>query len=258
MKDKVIVITGASSGIGEALAKAVHALGAKPVLVARRKDALETVSQACGGALALTADVTVRTEVQQVLAHTLEHHGHIDVWVNNAGRGISRLPSKLTDADVDEMLSVNVKSALYGMQAVLPHFQARGRGQIINVSSVLGRIPFATIRSAYSASKHFLNALTASFRVEVHATHPGIQVSLFSPGVVATDFGKNALHGGPDSRTFPNAQSAEEAAAAMVELIKNPRADMYSRPGFHQQVADYYAAPDVGELEKRPPFISAR
>ena len=258
MKDRVIVITGASSGIGEALAKAVFAQGGKPVLLARRTEALQAVSRACGGALALTCDVTVRRQVQQALAKTLEHHGHIDVWVNNAGRGINRWPSTLSDSDLDEMMSVNVKSALYGMQAVLPHFEARGRGQIINVSSVLGRIPFATIRSAYSASKHFLNALTASFRVEVHAKHPDIHVSLFSPGVVATDFGKNALHGGPDSRSFPNSQSAEEVAAALVELIENPKADVYSRPGFHQQVADYYAAPDVGELEKKPPFVSAR
>ena len=242
MKDRVIVITGASSGIGEALAKAVHARGGKPVLVARRVEALEAVSTACGGAFVVPADVTRREEVQQVLAKTLEHHGHIDVWVNNAGRGISRPPSKLTDADLDEMMTVNVKSVLYGMQAVLPHFEARGRGQIINVSSVLGRIPFATIRAAYAASKHFMNALTASFRAEVQAKHPDIMVSLFSPGVVQTDFGKNALHGGPDSRSFPNSQTAEEVADELVKLIETPRPDVYSRPGFQQQVVDYYAA----------------
>lgn len=242
MKDRVIVITGASSGIGEALAKAVHARGGKPVLVARRVEALEAVSKACGGAFVVPADVTRREEVQQVLAKTLEHHGHIDVWVNNAGRGISRPPSKLTDADLDEMMTVNVKSVLYGMQAVLPHFEARGRGQIINVSSVLGRIPFATIRAAYAASKHFMNALTASFRAEVQAKHPDIMVSLFSPGVVQTDFGKNALHGGPDSRSFPNSQTAEEVADELVKLIETPRPDVYSRPGFQQQVVDYYAA----------------
>lgn len=241
MKDRVIVITGASSGIGEALARAVCARGGKPVLVARRVDLLTAVSKACGGALVVAADVTRREDVQQVLAKTLEHHGHIDVWVNNAGRGITRLPSKLTDADLDDMMAVNVKSALYGMQAVLPHFETRGRGQIINVSSVLGRVPFATIRSAYAASKHFLNALTATFRAEVQEKHPGIMVSLFSPGVVTTDFGKNALHGGPDSRTFPNGQSAEEVAFELVKLIEDPRPDVYSRPAFQQQVADYYS-----------------
>ena len=143
------------------------------MLVARRKDALEAVSKACGGAFMVPADVTVRADVQQVLAKTLEHHGHIDVWVNNAGRGISRMPSKLTDADLDDMMSVNVKSALYGMQSGAAALQRRGEGQIINVSSMLGRVPFAVIRSAYSASKHFLNALTANFRVEVQSHAPG-------------------------------------------------------------------------------------
>jgi NADP-dependent 3-hydroxy acid dehydrogenase YdfG len=242
MKERVVVITGASSGIGEALAKAIHARGGKPVLVARRAELLAAVSKASGGALTVTADVTVRADVERAVAKTLEHHGHIDVWVNNAGRGISRLPSKLTDADVDEMMTVNVKSVLYGMQAVLPHFESRGRGQIINVSSVLGRIPFATIRSAYSASKHFMNALTAPFRAEVQEKHPGIMVSLFSPGVVQTDFGKNALHGGPDSRSFPNSQTAEEVAEELVKLIETPRPDVYSRPGFQQQVVEYYSA----------------
>jgi len=87
----------------------------------------------------------------------LAKFGHIDVWVNNAGRGISRLVSELTDEDIDEMMLVNVKSALYGMQAVLAHFGERGSGRIINVSSMLGRVPFAPIRSAYPASKHALN-----------------------------------------------------------------------------------------------------
>ncbi len=242
MKDRVVVITGASSGIGEALAKAVFARGGKPVLVARRADLLESVSRACGGALFVPADVTVRADVERVVAKTLAHHGQLDVWVNNAGRGISRLPSQLTDGDLDEMMTVNVKSVLYGMQAVLPHFQSRGRGQIINVSSVLGRIPFATIRSAYSASKHFMNAITATFRAEVQEKHPGIMVSLFSPGVVQTDFGKNALHGGPDSRSFPNSQTAEEVAEELVKLIEHPRPDVYSRPGFQQQVVEYYSA----------------
>lgn len=237
----VVIVTGASSGIGAALAKQVHAAGAKPVLVARRAAALAEVSAACGGARAVVADVTKRAEVERVVADVLAHEGHLDVWVNNVGRGITRAPSALTDADLDEMMTVNVKSALYGMQAVLPHFKARGTGHVINVSSVLGRVPFALPRAAYSASKHFLNALTANFRAEVQATHPGIQVSLFSPGAVATDFGKNALHGGVDSRGLPNAQSAEDVAAALAELIRAPRPDVYSRPEFKQTVLDYFA-----------------
>jgi NADP-dependent 3-hydroxy acid dehydrogenase YdfG len=121
----------------------------------------------------------------------------------NVGQGISRPPSQLTDEDIDEMMRVNVKSALYGMQEVLPHFKARGQGHVINVSSMLGRIPFATIRSAYCGAKHFLNALTAMFRDEIQKTHPGIQFSLVSPPAVSTEFGLNARHGGTDSRALP-------------------------------------------------------
>jgi len=241
MRNRIVVITGGSAGIGAELGKQVHAAGGTPVLVARRAEQLAQVSAACGGALTIVADVTRRADVDRAVATTLEKLGRIDVWVNNAGRGITRAPSALTDADLDDMMQVNVKSALYGMQAVLPHFQQRGEGHVINVSSMLGRVPFALQRSAYSASKHFLNALTANFRAEVQATHPRIMVSLFSPGAVATDFGKNALHGGQDNRALPNAQYPAEVAAGMVQLIKDPKPDVYSRPGFRETVVDYFA-----------------
>jgi short-subunit dehydrogenase len=164
------------------------------------------------------------------------------VWVNNVGQGISRPPSLLTDADIDEIVQVNVKSALYGMQEVLPHFSERGTGQVINVSSLLGRMPFAVIRSAYCGAKHFLNALTATFRAEVQERHPGIQFTLVSPGIVRTDFGLNAMHGGPDSRSFPDSQSAEEVAAVIADVMDSRRPDVYTRAGAHDRIVGYYDA----------------
>jgi NADP-dependent 3-hydroxy acid dehydrogenase YdfG len=140
------------------------------------------------------------------------------------------------------MMRVNVKTALYGMQEVVPHFKQVGRGHIINISSMLGRVPFATFRSAYCGAKHFLNALTATFRAEVHATHPEIQVSLVSPGVVRTGFGLNALHGGPDSRQLPDSQSAEDVAAVIVDVIDSRQPDVYTRPGSAERVAAYYSS----------------
>jgi short-subunit dehydrogenase len=112
---------------------------------------------------------------------------------------------------------------------------------VINVSSMLGRIPFATFRSAYCGAKHFLNALTTTFRTEVQTTHPDIQISLVSPGVVRTEFGVSARHGGPDSRQLPESQAAEEVAAVIVEVIDSRRPDVYTRPGSAQRVAEYYA-----------------
>jgi NAD(P)-dependent dehydrogenase (short-subunit alcohol dehydrogenase family) len=259
MQDRVVVITGGSAGIGAALAEQLAKKGAKPVLVARRTKELREVAARAGDAQIIVADVTVRADVERARDEALARHGRIDAWVNNAGRGITRLPSQLTDDDLDDMMRVNVKSALYGMQAALAVFEKQGRdgngeGHVINVSSMLGRVPFALVRAAYCAAKHALNSLTASFRMELRERLPGVHVSLVHPGVVATDFGLNALHGGFDSRNFPGAQSADEVAAVIVDVLERPRADVYTRPGAQKLVVGYYAAEDMGLAETRPPF----
>jgi NADP-dependent 3-hydroxy acid dehydrogenase YdfG len=242
MAENVVVITGASSGIGAAAAELLAQQGMSVVLAARRKDALAAVARRCGArARSVVADMAERAEVRRTVKDAVEAFGHIDVWINNVGQGITRQPSELTDDDIDEVMRVNVKSALYGMQEVLPHFKERGAGHFINVSSMLGRIPFATFRSAYCGAKHFLNALTATFRAEVQATHPGIQFSLVSPGVVRTEFGVNALHGGPDSRQLPDSQSAEEVAAVIAGMIASRLPDVYTRKGASERIASYYA-----------------
>jgi len=141
---KVVVITGASGGIGAATAKLLASRGMSVVLVARRENVLAEVARACGpNALAVRADVTERAEVRRVVDAALARFGHIDVWINNVGQGISRPPSQLTDQDIDDVMRLNVKSALYGMQEILPHFKERNEGHVINISSMLGRVPFA-------------------------------------------------------------------------------------------------------------------
>ena len=256
MKDRVIVITGGSAGIGAALAEEVARRGARPVIAARRAEALAEVAARIEGAIPIVTDVTRRDEVDRLMAEAIERAGRVDVWVNNAGRGISRVVSELTDADLDEMFLVNVKSAVYGMQAALPHFKARGTGHILNVSSMLGRVPFAVVRSAYSAAKHALNSLTANLRMELHATHPGIHVTTVLPGVVATDFGSHARHGGMDSRSLPGAQDVHEVARVIADAIASPRAEVYTRPEYHKMSAAYYSAEDIGVIESQPPFVS--
>jgi len=232
--------TGASSGIGAAVAERLARDGMAVVLVARRADRLAAVAARCGEqALPIVADMTVRADAERAAQEALARFGRIDVWINNVGRGITRPATALGDDDIDEMMRVNVKSALYGMQAVLPHFQAEGRGHLINVSSVLGRMPMAPFRSAYNGAKHFLNALTANVREDLAAAHPGIAVSLVSPGVVRTEFGVNAVHGGPDSRTLPNSQSAEEVAEVIAGVIASRAPDVYTRAGVKQAVLGY-------------------
>jgi NAD(P)-dependent dehydrogenase (short-subunit alcohol dehydrogenase family) len=258
MREKVVVITGASAGIGAALAELVGARGGRPVLVARRERELADVAARSGAnVLLVVADVTRRADVTRAFDAAIERFGTIDVWVNNAGRGITRAVSELTDEDLDEMMLVNVKSALYGMQAALPHFRAKGRGHIVNVSTLLARLPLASFRSAYSASKHALAALTASLRMELRASFPEIHVSSVHPGIVATEFGVNALHGGIDSRAMPGAQPAAEVAEVIASVIEHPRADVYTRPGAQQMVAAYFGAQDMGLAERQPPFMAA-
>ena len=250
MSHRVVVVTGASTGIGAALAELLSRRGARVVLAARREEKLAEVARKCEGeTLVVAADVTKRADVDRLRDEALATFGHIDVWVNNAGRGISRLVSELTDDDLDEMIAVNVKSALYGMQTVLKHFGERGRGQIVNVSSLLGRVPFAPIRSAYSASKHALNALSANLRMELRTKMPNVMVTVVHPGVVQTDFGLNALHGGLDSRALPNSQTAEEVAIVIADAIDHPRADVYTREGARRMVAGYFGAEDMAAVE---------
>jgi NADP-dependent 3-hydroxy acid dehydrogenase YdfG len=253
MAAKVIVITGASGGIGAALAKQLAARGEKLVLAARREAELKEVARVCGaGALPVVADVTQRADVERVRDEALRVFGHVDVWVNNAGRGIGRQVLDLTDADFDEMMAVNAKSALYGMQAIVPHFKERREGHLINLSSALGRVPFASYRSAYSAAKAALNSLSANLRMDLRAEYPTVHVSVVMPPMVSTDFSRNALHGTPvppgGFRPGATGQTPEEVAAAIVDLIDRPRPELYTNLGQAEMVARYYA--DVAAFEE--------
>jgi NADP-dependent 3-hydroxy acid dehydrogenase YdfG len=139
------------------------------------------------------------------------------------------------------MMTVNVKSALYGMQAVLPHFQERGAGQIINVSSFLSRVRWRRSASAYSASKAALNSLTANLRMDLAATPPGHPLTLVMPGLVSTEFAKNAVHGTPPIRPWHGGappQTADEVAAAIVGAIDPP-----GRGSVHQPAPGGHHAP---------------
>jgi NADP-dependent 3-hydroxy acid dehydrogenase YdfG len=240
-KDRVVVITGGSAGIGASLAREVGRRGGSVVIAARRADKLTEVAASVQGPCAtVEADVTRRPDVVRILDAARARFGRVDAWVNNAGRAISRPVEQLTDDDVDEMVRVNVKSALYGMQTVLPHFKERRRGHLVNVSTMLARVPFASFRSAYSATKHALNCLTENVRMDLSKDHPNIVVTCVMPGVVSTDFGLNALHGGPDSRSLPGAQTPEQVAALIADALERSRGgDVYTTLGAVERVLQY-------------------
>ncbi len=252
MDAKVIVITGASAGIGAALAKQLAKQGHHVVGAARSGDALRTVMrEAAPDAHAVVADVTKRLDVERVRDEAVRTFGHVDVWVNNAGRGIARSVLDLTDDDVDEMLAVNLKSALYGMQAIVPVFKERGKGHLVNVSSMLGRVPMAPFRSAYSASKAALNILTSNLRMELRGNYPDVHVSLVMPGPVSTEFAKNALGGTPFIPHGLVMQTGEEVATAIAAVIENPVDELYTTPALAATARKYYE--DVGAFEAGMP-----
>jgi len=253
MTSKVIVITGASAGIGAWTAKLLAGRGDKVVLAARRQVELKHVAGECGAdALPVVTDVTCRADMEHLLDEALRMFGRVDVWINNAGRGINRHVLDLTEEDFDEMMSINTKSALFGMQTIVPHFKERGVGHLINVSSALGRVPFASQRSAYSAAKAALNSLTANLRMDLRKDYPNIHVSIVMPPMVSTEFSKNALHGTPvpltNFRPGTPAQTPEQTATAILDLIDNPRFEIYTLEGQAEMVARYYL--DIAAFEE--------
>jgi NAD(P)-dependent dehydrogenase (short-subunit alcohol dehydrogenase family) len=254
MPNKVTVITGASSGIGAGVALRLAADGHALVLAARRRSELELVAadaQRAGSprALVVPTDVTRRDDVDALADRAIAEFGGFDVWINNAGRGITRSVLDLTDDDVDEIMAVNVKSALYGMQVAARHFIERGHGHVINVSSFLGRVPMALHRSAYNATKAALNSLTANLRVELRTRAPNVHVTLVMPGMVATEFPRNAIGAPPGTGIYsgPHVQSVQQVADIIADLIEHPVAEAYTEPSSGEMARKYFA--DVGAFE---------
>jgi len=250
MEKKIIVITGASSGIGAAVVRILGPQGHSLVLGARREKELKQVAAASGTkALPVVMDVTVRKDVNNLCDAAIKEFGHIDVWINNAGRGILKPVLDLTDEDIDAMIKVNLKSVVYGMQAVIPHFQQRGQGHLINISSFLGRVPMVTFRSIYSAAKAAVNSLTANLRVDLKAKYPGIHVSLVMPSLVATEFAANSLGTAPIvDAAAPQAQNVDEVAAIIAGLLENPVAEIFTSP-ISADIAQLYYQ-DVAAFEE--------
>jgi NADP-dependent 3-hydroxy acid dehydrogenase YdfG len=186
IKDKVVVITGASSGLGEAAARRLAGQGAKLVLGARRLERLETLAKELSPAAAAVfeTDVTQYAQVKRLVDHAVEAHGRIDTIINNAGLMPQSLLEKLKIEEWDRMIDVNIKGVLYGIAAALPHMKAQKSGHIINVASVAGHKvgPGGTV---YSATKHAVRVISEGLRQEVKPYH--IRTTIISPGAVTTE-----------------------------------------------------------------------
>jgi NAD(P)-dependent dehydrogenase (short-subunit alcohol dehydrogenase family) len=191
-RDKVVLVTGASSGIGRATALAFAAAGAKVALVARRRELLEDVAAAAGGgALVLPTDVTRKDQVHACFAEAHARFGRIDVVVNNAGVLIPAPVTAIVPSDLEGMLRVNLFGALFVMQEAVPLMLAQGGGCIVNVASLAGRRGFTPV-GGYCATKFGLIGLTEALRMELKGEP--VHVGLVLPGVVETPMVEQVTH----------------------------------------------------------------
>ena len=193
MAGKVVVVTGASMGIGEAIAKIFADAGASVVLLSRDASRAEAARHRVGHTdrtLALACDVRNREEIDRALALTLHHFDRVDVWVNNAGVGIRDSVADMEPSVLRELFETNFFGAVACMQAVVPAMREEGGGTIINISSVAGHIsvPFMAL---YSASKFAMNAIGKGARLELKRDN--INVLTVCPGYVSTDFGAHLV-----------------------------------------------------------------
>lgn len=239
IRNKVVVITGASSGLGEATARHLAAAGAKVVLGARRLERIGALADelngaAGGAALAVQTDVTVPDQVKALVDAAVARYGRIDVMLNNAGLMPHSPLERLKVEDWDRMVDVNIKGVLYGIAAALPHMIAQKSGHIINVSSVAGHKvrPGSVV---YSATKHAVRVISEGLRQEVKPY--GLRTTIISPGAVDTEL--------PDSITEAD---VAEGVRKFYEIAISPGA-------FARAVAYAITQPedvDINEILFRP------
>jgi len=247
---KVAVITGASMGIGEAIAKTFADEGANVVLLSRDAGRVEAAGTRVGypeRTVALSCDVRHSEEIDRVLALTLHHFQRVDIWINNAGHGLLDSVSQMEMPSCHEMFETNFFGAVSAMQAVIPVMRQQGGGTIINVSSVAGHIPLP-FSGAYSATKFALNAIGKAARVELKKQ--GIHVLTVCPGYVRTEFSANAMRGREMKRVRParvRGITAERVAQATLRGYLKRKREVIVPWTMHIPVKIYQLFPTVVE-----------
>ncbi len=240
LAERVVLITGASMGIGEALAHAYAAKGARVVLAARSEERLRAIAAAlpAGRALAVRTDLTDRRQLPDLVDRALQRFGRIDILVNNAGVGLFSTLGDMEPEHFQRLFALNVFAPVYLIQAVLPQMKYRRQGQIVNIASVVGQVALPGM-SAYSASKFALRAFTDALRVELKPF--GIHVLGVYPGRVQTPFKKNA-YWGAGARQFSSQSggiSAEQCARAIVKASQKEKREIVVPAALHAFIGLY-------------------
>jgi NAD(P)-dependent dehydrogenase (short-subunit alcohol dehydrogenase family) len=245
-RDRTVMITGASSGIGRDLATTFARMGAKVVLVARRQAVLDELARdlaaAGGDVLVLAADVTRRADVRDAVDRALAHFGRIDVLVNSAGIAIPDRVETMPPEDLERMMSVNLMGTLHTMQAVLPSMRAAGAGSIVNIASLAGRRGMPPL-GAYCATKFAVVGLTEALRVELYGS--GIRLSLVMPGVIDTPMVREPS---PQPTDRPSAQPSAADVSGRESSRQATGSDDAARqvnPSPHPTTAQEAAADDT-------------
>ncbi|MBI5824885.1 MAG: SDR family oxidoreductase [Chloroflexi bacterium] len=229
IKDKVVIVTGASSGIGEATARQFGREGAKVTLAARRVDKLQSLAQEINAmgtgaeTLVVQADLSKLEDIQALVTQTIEKFGRIDILINNAGFGRLDWLEKLDPLkDIQAQIDVNVMGVIQTTRQVLPVMMKQRSGSIINMCSMAGLVATPTY-TIYAASKHAVHGFSEALRREVKPW--GIDVSLIYPGGVVTEFNQHAGINRKTHTTTPKFMllTAEQVAQAVVKLVRRPR-----------------------------------
>ncbi len=253
IQDSVVVITGASSGIGRATALEFAKRGAIVVLAARRERLLHEVMRECKelsgrDALAVPTNVTDEAAVQSLARAAFEHFGRIDVWINNAGVGAyARFED--TPADVyRQVIETNFFGTTYGSRAVLPYFRRQGHGTLINNASLLGAVG-APYYSAYAASKFAIRALSESLRQELEVLDgTDIHICTVMPATIDTPFFRHAAnYSGRAVKAMPPVYPPEMVAKLMVSLAEHPRRETFAGSAARMLGFTHYYAPLLAE-----------
>src|SRR5271165_557827 len=247
---KVVVVTGASMGIGEAIARMFADNGASVVLLSRDAERAEAARGRIGNperALALACDVRNREEIDRVVGLTLHHFQRIDVWINNAGHGILDSVANVDIAACRETFETNFFGAVEAMQAVIPVMKQQGSGSIINIPSVAGHIPIP-FHAVYSATKFAMNAIGKGARIELRSC--GINVMTVCPGYVRTAFGANAIKGKEQKQTRPaqiRGITAERVAKAVLRGYLKQKREVVVPWTMHPMIKIYQLFPGLVE-----------
>ncbi|MEV8312199.1 SDR family oxidoreductase [Streptomyces flavidovirens] len=253
VRDSVVVITGASSGIGRATALAFARKGCPVVLAARREEALEAVRQECerhrgAEALVVPTDVTDAKAVDDLARRAVQRFGRIDVWVNAAAVTVFGPFEEVPLEDFRKVMDVNVMGYVHGARAALRVMREQGRGTLVNVSSIVGVVsqPYT---HAYGMSKHAIRALSASLRQELRlekAKH--IQVCTVLPATIDTPLFEHAAnYTGRKPVAMPPVYSPERVARTIVDLVRVPRREVVVGPMGRSMVLQSRVAPGMVE-----------